>query len=480
MMTRSIRRRLMLLVLASVTIVWAVTLITSYRQAEHEVGEWDNGRLEQAAGTLLVVDSANLKKLAEVGFIGSDDDDSRRIHTEETSRELQFEVRAADGQLLASTPKVPLTLGADALVGTSRSGAYTLEVDGHHWNTYTLHSSVTGRSARIFERVGGRSNLTSDVSRRIARPLIVALPVLALLIWFSIRRSFAPLALVSREIGARGADKLDPIEVQQVPDEIRPLIDALNKLLDRLMKSFLRERAFTSDAAHELKTPLAAIKVQAQVALAAQDAVEQRLAMQRVVEAVDRSSHLAQQLLVLARLDETSLTELSSVAMNTIARNCIASRQASGLPSGVALSLVQNSLMSAQADPTLLQILIDNLLDNALKYGSCNGLIEVAIFQEQLNPVLSVRDNGHGVALADRVRLGDRFFRVLGNRESGSGLGLSIVTRIATVFGAHVRYTPGIGGKGLAVTVSFPSAGSRGESFEQADTPRHFDKPGES
>jgi len=465
-MTKSIRQRLMLLVLASVVAVWAITLITSYRQAKHEVGEWDNGRLEQAVGTLLVVDEANLKKLAAVGFIGSDDDDSQRIHTEETSRELQFEVRAADGQLLASTPKVPLAVGVDALVGSSRSGAYMLKLAGGRWNTYTLHSSVTGRSARVFERVGGRSNLTSDVSRRIARPLIVALPVLALLIWFSIRRSFAPLALVSREIGARGADKLDPIEVHQVPDEVRPLIDALNNLLARLRLSFSRERAFTSDAAHELKTPLTAIKVQAQVALAAHDPAEQHLAMQRVVEAVDRSSHLAQQLLVLARLDEASLPDLSPVVMNSIAHGCVAARQASAASKGVTLTLTHNAPMSVQANPTLLEILIDNLLDNALKYGSCNGRIEVAIFREQLNAVLSVRDNGPGVVLDDRVRLGERFFRVLGNRESGSGLGLSIVTRIATVFGAHVRFTTGIGEEGLAVTVTFPNTNFKHESLE--------------
>jgi two-component system sensor histidine kinase QseC len=458
----------MLLVLASVIAVWAVTLVTSYLQAEHEVGEWDNGRLEQAAGTLLVVDEANLKKLAQVGFIGSDDDDSQRVHTDQTSRELQFEVRAADGRLLANTPKVPLVPGADALAGTRRSGAHVLAVAGGRWNTYTLHSSVSGRSARVFERVGGRSDLTSEVSRRIARPLTIALPVLALLVWFSISQGFAPLALVCEAIGARGADKLAPIDVPQVPDEVRPLIDALNSLLARLRKSFLRERAFTADAAHELKTPLTAIKVQAQVALAAQDPVEQRLAMQRVAEAVDRSAHVAQQLLVLARLDEASVPDLSPVLINAIARSCVAARQASAVSRGVKLSLIQQSLISVPADATLLEILIDNLIDNALKYGSCNGRIEVGVAWERSSPVLWVRDNGPGVALEDRTRLGDRFFRVMGNQESGSGLGLSIVTRIATVFGAQVRYLAGIGGGGLAVTVAFPSAGAKAGPLRQS------------
>jgi two-component system sensor histidine kinase QseC len=465
-MTNSIRHRLLLLVLMSVVVVWAVALATSYWQAEHEVGEWDNGRLEQAAGVLLVVDEANLNKLAQVGFIGSDDDDSQGIHQDATSRELQFEVRGVDGKLLAKTSKAPLASSADALTSTSRNGAYVVKVADNRWNTYTLHSNLTGRSARVFERVGGRSNLTSEVSRRIARPLTAALPILALVIWLSISQSFSPLSVVSREIGDRGAENLDPIKVRQVPDEVLPLIDALNKLLDRLRRSFARERAFTSDAAHELKTPLTAIKVQTQVAMAAQDPSVRQLAMQRVVEAVDRSAHLAQQLLVLARLDEAALPDLTPVSINPIVRKCAAAQQANAASRGATLSFIHDTPMKVRGDPTLLEIMIDNLLDNALKYGSCNGRIEIDIFQEQHNAVLSVRDNGPGVALNDRFRLGDRFFRVLGNRESGSGLGLSIVNRVATVLGAHVRYTTGIGGEGLAVTVAFPNVSSEHASLE--------------
>jgi len=455
----------MLLVLASVVVVWSVTLVSSYRQATHEVGEWDNGRLEQAAGALLVIDDHDLRLLSTVGFVGSDDDDSTRRHVDETSRQLEFEVRTADGTLLASTSKLPLADGANVLTSSSKSGPQVLNIGIGHWNSYTLHDPQNGRSARVFERVGGRSNLTADVARRIARPIVFALPILALLIWLSISRSFAPLALVSKEIGARGADNLDPIDIRHAPAEVLPLVDALNGLLARLRNSFSRERAFTSDAAHELKTPLAAIKVQAQVALAAQDAAQQRLAMERVVEGVDRSAHLAQQLLVLARLDETSRPELLPVIANSIARSGVAARQADALSRGMTLTLIQSTVIGIQADPTLLGILIDNLIDNALKYGARNGRIEVVITHTQLNAAIVVRDNGPGVSIDDRPRLGDRFFRVVGNRESGSGLGLSIVTRIATVLGARISYAAGIDGDGLEVAIEFPSTGSKCESI---------------
>jgi two-component system sensor histidine kinase QseC len=446
----------MLLILSSVMVVWAVTLVSSYRQAKHEVGEWDNGRLEQAVGTLLVIDEHDLQTLSTVGFIGSDDDDSPRIHVNETSRQLQFEVRGADGHLIASTAGVPHASGADALDRTSKSGPYVLNIGDGHWNAYTLHSSATGRSARVFERVGGRSDLTNVVSRRIARPLVLALPILAILIWVGVRRSFKPLELVSREIAARDADKLDPIDIRHIPDEVRALVDALNSLLIRLRHSFARERAFTSDAAHELKTPLAAIKVQAQVALATHDPAEQRLAMQRVVEGVDRSAHLAQQLLVLARLDEASLPALSPVLVNTIAQSCVETHQAAAAARGVTLRLRADLPVQVQADATLLEILIDNLIDNALKYGRRDGRVEVQVAQQARGAVLSIKDNGPGVSPEDRARLGDRFFRVVGNRETGSGLGLSIVARIAAVFDAHVSYSAGIAGEGLGVTIAFP------------------------
>jgi two-component system sensor histidine kinase QseC len=451
--TGSIRRRLMLLVLASVTIVWGITLVTSYRQATHEVDEWEDTRLEQAARTLLLVDTGDLATLAKFGFGSSDDDDG----DDELSHRLSFEVRAPDGHLVAASPSLPLSGPTNLLSSQTVAGSQTLQLGKLAWNTYTLHDPLRKLSVRVYERSDRRSDLATGVARRVARPLAYALPVLALLVWISIGSSLAPLRTLSTAIRNRNVDNLDSIDMRRAPAEVRPLVDSLNHLLMRLKKSIDRERAFTSDAAHELKTPLAAIKVQAQVALGTQDPAQQRLAMQRVVEGVDRSTHLANQLLLLARLDEADQITSSWVELNTLARRCIATRTVDAMRKRLTLSLLEDAPCTVHADPILLRILLDNLIDNAIKYSDASGRIEVVVQRQSESTLLSVRDNGPGVTTEDQARLSDRFFRVLGSHESGSGLGLSIVARIATRFDAQLSFASGIDQRGLRVDVRFPS-----------------------
>jgi two-component system sensor histidine kinase QseC len=450
--TGSIRRRLMLLVLASVTLVWGIALVTSYRQATHEVDEWEDTRLEQAARTLLLVDTGDLATLAKFGFGSSDDDGD-----DELSHRLSFEVRAPDGHLVVASPGLPLSGPANILSSQTVAGSQTLQLGALAWNTYTLHDPLRKLSVRVYERSDSRSDLATGVARRVARPLAYALPVLALLVWVSIGSSLAPLRTLSTAIRTRNVDNLDSIDMRRAPAEVRPLVDALNHLLMRLKKSIDRERAFTSDAAHELKTPLAAIKVQAQVALGTQDPAQQRLAMQRVVEGVDRSTHLANQLLLLARLDEADPIPGSPVELNTLARQSIATRMVDATRKNLTLSLLEDAPCTVHADPILLRILLDNLIDNAIKYSDTGGRIEVVVRRQSASTLLSVRDNGPGVTTEDQARLSDRFFRVLGSAQSGSGLGLSIVARIATRFDAQLSFASGIDQRGLRVDVRFPS-----------------------
>jgi two-component system, OmpR family, sensor histidine kinase QseC len=450
--TGSIRRRLMLLVLASVTLVWGITLVTSYRQATHEVDEWEDTRLEQAARTLLLVDTVDLATLAKFGFGSSDDDGD-----DELSHRLSFEVRAPDGHLVAASPGLPLLGPANLLSSQTVAGSQTLRLGKLAWNTYTLHDPLRKLSVRVYERSDRRSDLATGVARRVARPLAYALPVLALLVWVSIGSSLAPLRTLSTAIRTRNADNLDSIDMRRAPAEVRPLVDALNHLLMRLKKSIDRERAFTSDAAHELKTPLAAIKVQAQVALGTQNPAQQRLAMQRVVEGVDRSTHLANQLLLLARLDEADQIPGSPVELNTVALQSIATRTVDATRKRLTLSLLDDAPCTVHADPILLRILLDNLIDNAIKYSDAGGRIEVVVRRQSESTLLSVRDNGPGVTTADQARLSDRFFRVVGSSQSGSGLGLSIVARIAARFDAQLSFAGGIDQRGLRVNVNFPS-----------------------
>ncbi|SDI89732.1 ATP-binding protein [Paraburkholderia phenazinium] len=460
MMPRSIRGRLALLVLASIALVWTIALGWSYRQATREVAEWDDARLVQLAQFIVLLDQADLSVLANTRIDARTEysrhpNGATATDGDEAPREALFQVRDRDGCVLASSARLA-SLGAFELPADATPGAHIVTLGGQPWHSYILQDSTTGRTARVLEPPNSRSDLTTGVAGRIAKPIAVALPVLALLVWISIGHSLAPLQALSKAIRARDASKLEPIEIGPTPVEVRPLVDAINQLLLRLRLSIDRERAFTADAAHELRTPLAAIKVQAQVALVAQDAAQQQLAMQRVVQGVDRSAHLAEQLLLLARLDEHRTIPGHLVALAALAQDAIAANEPNARRKGMSVALIGDAHSEVIAEPVLMDILLDNLIDNAIKYGDAGGRVEVTIRRNAQAVMLTVADNGPGVAPGDIARLTGRFFRVTGNGASGSGLGLSIVARIAEYFGAKVDFSAGINDRGLAVHVSFP------------------------
>ncbi|WP_025602773.1 ATP-binding protein [Burkholderia sp. WSM2230] len=466
MMGASIRRRLMLLVLGSIAFVWAIALASSYRQATREVADWEQARLAELAQMLALLDQSNLNTLAnaridvreeerggETGANDTDDDDS-------LPRDAFFQVRTRDGRVIAGSPPLR-ALGAWDLPVPPVTGAQDMVLAGQTYHSFTLRDTALGHTVRVFEQANTRSDLVSGVASRIARPALIALPVLALLVWSSIGWSLAPLRMLSDAIRARDINRLEPVDIGHAPTEVRPLVDAINQLLSRLLHSLERERAFTADAAHELKTPLAAIKVQAQVALAEPDPARQRLAMERVVQGVDRSARLAEQLLLLARLDMHEKLSKAPLAPGALAKNALLANAGSAQQKDIHVTLHCDMRAEIDAEPVLIGILFDNLLDNAIKYGNIGGRVEVAVHTAQ-NPaqdrvLVSVRDNGPGVAPADLHRLTNRFFRATGNQATGSGLGLSIVARIAEHFGATVQLGTGLEGRGLAVEVSFPA-----------------------
>ena len=458
----SIRRRLVLLVLASIVIVWGIALVTSYRQATHEVAEWEEARLAELAQILALLDPVNLTTLAnaridvreeekggEPGASDLDDDDT-------LPRDALFQVRAVDGEILAGSPELR-ALAAWDLPFPPATGAQDITLGGQLYHSFTLRETLLGHSVRVFELANTRSDLVSGVASRIARPTLIGLPVLALLVWFSIGWSLAPLKVLSAVLRSRDINRMEPVGIGRTPLEVRPLVDAINLMLARLHHALELERAFTADAAHELKSPLAAIKVQAQVALAEPDIALQRLAMERVVQGVDRSARLAEQLLLLARLDVQEKLPTEPLKPAVIAKDTLLANRRNAQQKHINVMLVGDMLAEIEAEPVLIGILLDNLLDNAIKYGRMGGLVEVAVRQDDERVQVSVRDDGPGVAPDDLERLTHRFFRATGNQATGSGLGLSIVARIAEHFGASLQLGAGIGERGLAVRVSFPA-----------------------
>ncbi|WP_334068669.1 ATP-binding protein [Burkholderia cepacia] len=462
MTSRSIRRRVSSMALGCVTVVWLAAVFGSFRYATREIGEWEDARLVEYASLLVNLSPADLGRLARVPPDARVELDRRgskpgpETDGDRLPRDVLFEVRDARGQVVASS----LPAGAAGLPDAhdSRGIPETIVIRDASWRTHTLRDDASGRWIRVMEIANTRSDLATGTARGIVLPLIVALPVLALLLWYLIGRGLAPLKTLSTLIGARDARSLEPLGIAAVPDEVRPLVDAIDRLLARLRQSIVRERAFTSDAAHELKTPLAAIKVQAQVAIATDDPALQRLAMQRVVQGVDRSARLAEQLLLLARLDEYERIPTRAVAVRELVDAALDRHLAKASDKAIDLVAGPVSGRAIDADPILIGILLDNLVDNAVKYGRPGGRIELGVRDDGALQCIVVRDDGPGVAPGEYERLGDRFYRGSGAQSPGSGLGLSIVTRIAQYLGGTVQFGPGIGDQGLGVAVALPSA----------------------
>ncbi|HJV87597.1 MAG TPA: ATP-binding protein [Noviherbaspirillum sp.] len=448
----SIRRRLVALLLGSLVAVWAAMLATGYVELREEVGEQADARMEQSARTLLLLDLKRLHALVGLddGHEDGHESEHRLEHNDNHAEYVDFQVWGSDGALLLHAP------GAPEARYDPEIGHGWVSVGDREWRTFALRDPKRGYQVRVFETARTRSHLVNKLAFRMAQMLLLALPVLALLVWLSIRRGLAPLTTVSHAIGSRSAQNLEPLNLASVPDEVQPLVDALNKLLERLSESIDRERSFTADAAHELRTPLAAIKVQAEVALAAEDEEQRRHAIQQVIAGVQRTTYLAQQLLLLARLDHVDAEQLQLVDLGHLAAGSAARFANAAEDKGIELEVDAQEACHMRSDPFALSILLDNLLDNAIKYGSDGGRAVVKVWKEHGQIMLRVQDDGPGVPADERSRLTDRFFRVTGTGVAGSGLGLSIVERIAKRYRGEVRIGEGMDGKGLGVTVSFP------------------------
>ena len=447
----SIRRRLVLLVLGSLVLVWGAMLAVSYGKAREEIHELADARLQQGARTLLMLDLKRLARLVESGSTAAN-----RGHGDDEggAKPLAFQVWSNDGRLLLASA------GAPPALQPAHDGFATSTIAGRDWRSYSLADRDHEYRVTVLEPLAVREHPANHLAGRMSEVLLFALPALALLIWLGIGQGLRPLARLSDAIAVRDADNLEPIRLHDVPVEVQPLVAALDRLLERLVRSLDKERAFTADAAHELRTPLAAIKVQAEVALAAKDDATRRHAIAQVIAGVDRTTHLAQQLLELARVEHIEAGARQPVDLGRLAADGIAQRADAATQREIEIELDSAEGCVLQGDPAMLAILVDNLLDNAIKYGRDGGRVAVSVRREAGALLLTVADDGEGVAEADRERLRDRFFRVEGHDAAGSGLGLSIVEKIAAAHGGTVEIGVGLEGRGLGVSVRLPASAS--------------------
>ncbi len=443
----SLQARLVALMLAAVTLFGLLAGYESYKNALHEVDEIFDAQLAQLGQTLLAVASH------------ADDDE-----TEDTGqaahkyqRTMAFQVWTTEEgspRLLLHSGTAPAALPDPLPPEGFSAGPW----QGKQWRFYRQRDARRDLEVIVGQTGQARNELAREVAWHNVAPFLFGLPLLAFAALMAISFGLRPLRKLAQELNLRSPERLDPIHLDDTPKEIQPVLDALGQLLARVAATLENERRFTSDAAHELRTPLAALRAQVQAAMLTDEPAERLESLRKALQGMGRMSHLVGQLLTLARLDELSAsTHLEPVDLAAVTRECCAELGPEALAKNVGLELNGEDAAPISGSPDLLRVLVRNLLDNAIRYTPEGGHIIVAIRTlENSAHQLEVCDNGPGVPDEQIAQLGQRFSRFSPTQADGVGLGLSISLRIAEIHQAHIAFSRATTAGGLRVSAEFP------------------------
>ncbi len=439
---RSLQGRLLVLVLSMVVVVWLATAVLTWFDARHELDELLDGHLAQAAALLVVQQAQELE------------DDGHGIDAPTLHRyapKVAFQVFHEDRLALRSSnaPVAPMVEAGKQF----KSGFRTVQISGTAWRVFAAYGAERDVQVYVGEQTSSRDSILWAVLRSTLWPMGVALPLLGLAVWWAVYRGVQPIRRLGRALATRQPQALDPVTLRNAPAEMTPMIAALNSLFERIGHLLESERRFTADAAHELRTPIAAIRVQAQVAMGEADESLRKHALQGTLEGCDRATRLVEQLLSLSRLEALEAPVMAAVDLRAVAQRVVAELAPKAIGKHQMLEFDGAEPCCIPGNETLLAVLVRNLVDNAVRYSPPSARIKVAVQLQDGQVALSVEDSGPGLDDGDSTRLGERFFRVTGSLESGSGLGWSIVRRIAAVHLLEIQVGHSAELGGLAVLV---------------------------
>jgi len=328
------------------------------------------------------------------------------------------------------------------------------------WRVYGTQALT--KVIQVAQPMRVREQQAVDLALKTLRPFALLLPVLGFLIWIAVGNALEPLRRLTTLVKSRRVDALNPLPSERLPDEARPLVDALNDLLIRLRAALDRERAFMADAAHELRTPLTALHLQMGMLARATNETERNDAMEKLSSGIQRAIRLVEQMLSLARQEPRAEPARVRVPLADIVREVVAELVPLADARRIDLGISNSQSVEVLGDPESLRTLTRNVVDNAVRYTPPGGRVDVSVENSGAtasNPpqvVLKVVDNGPGIPPEEQSRVLDRFYRRPGTSPPGSGLGLAIVKAISDTHGATLLLDSGPGGEGLAVSVSFP------------------------
>ena len=457
----SLRKRLIAAILGVSVFIWMVSLGVIVTVAWYETSDVFDDALKEGARLALVLGASMQSQGALAGTLP-------REASEPTKLRIYYQIVSDDGRMLQRAERAPAKAFSADLKASKRY--LNVWVDGELWRVYVLRAKGQNFQVQIGQQWEKRSEVLGEMAQNLAWPALFLLALLGTFCWLAIRKLLAPIEVTAQRIAAKSAQDLSAVSVVQEPRELQPIVLAFNGVLARLDRALQGERRFTADAAHELRTPLAALRMRIQLMQRQQGEIAVGAAGHPGIvgttgvisglgvlrNEVDRCTALVESLLMLARLDPQQPELLVKETVDLPAEfAALAASTPNGQGGRLALDC---QVATLQAQPVLLRSALRNLVDNALRYGAAGGRVTVEAVPFAGGVRIAVRDDGPGVSPEERARLTERFFRVLGSGQTGSGLGLSIVEKIAVLHGATLQFGTGLDGTGLGVTLDFPGA----------------------
>ena len=446
---RSIERTLLAWILGALSLGAMVIVLVTYLVALEEMHDVLDANLKNVAEAVANYHHAG-QSLGGKDLIVS----PQRNDTPEGDEIVTLTWTPQGQRVFASDPRVQLAF-------THTEGLSWPSLRGEAWIVY---SSVSDDGvAQAAQRVSARHERAGESATQVLAPLIGLVVVVAGLLVFGLRRGLQPLDSTAQDIAQRSARSLEPITLEDVPKEIKPLVVSINELMNRLAVAFATQRCFLADAAHEMRTPITALRLQLQLLQRCGGDAERAQAVAELAAGIDRSQRLVEQLLQVARSDtDGEFTRQEPVDLAELVRATVSAMSIKAEHVGLDLGADAPGQVMIQGDVNQLLVLLNNLVENALRYTPAGGVVDVTAVLEDGQPLLRVVDNGPGIAESERERVFDRFYRCeaapsQASDSSGSGLGLAIVRAIAERHGAQVSLATPASGQGLEVRVLFPS-----------------------
>ena len=436
---KSIRHQLLVALLGAISLALLLGAFVIYRSTLAEVDDLFDYQLRQLA--LSLRDQAYHNAFAPA--------------TEDVAEDFDFVIQVWSPEGV----RVYYSHPHKTLPGLVQIGYNTITTPEGNWRVFA--AQLNSLVIQVAQPLKVRNQMALRTAVHVLMPLGALLPVLTLLIWILVSRGLAPLDRLAKAVATRSPRALEPLPEQKAPEEVLPLVRSLNDLLARLAEALTAQRAFIADAAHELRTPIAAMQLQAQLVERAESKEEAQTSMADLKAGIQRASHAVIQLLTLARQDpDMAAKPYVSVSLAELARSVVGDQIALAGAKDIDLGIEEaDDKAIVLGDTEGLRILLTNLVENAVRYTPMGGQVDVHVSCEDGGPVIEVSDTGPGIPLKDQARVFDRFYRGEATTEPGTGLGLAIVKTIADRHGAKIELS-NAGPNGLRVRVVFKGMGS--------------------